>query len=106
MKAIHGKRCVICGTHPVQIHHVVHRARALLRHDPKNGLPLCIDCHNIADTILGRTEVAKHVDMDYLAARERVTFKDYLVRNGLTRANFLNNQLAKLKAICENESDW
>jgi len=102
VKSIHGKRCVICSQTPVQVHHCVHRARAILRHDYRNGLPLCAECHNIADTILGRNEVAKHLDMEYLQERERMTFKDYLVRNGMTRAEFLCNQLDELKEICDN----
>jgi len=104
VKAVHGDACVICGQRPVECHHAVLRRKMVLRHDFRNGLPLCADCHRGAETILGRAEVAKHLDMEYLQERERLTLKDYLVRNGMTRAEFLQNQLDELKAICDNPS--
>lgn len=106
VKSVHGNACVICRQTPVQCHHAVHRARAILRHDYRNGLPLCAECHNMADTILGRAEVAKHLDMEWLAKQERIVFKDYLVQKGKTRADFLNEQLATLKEVCENQREY
>jgi len=104
VKAIHGDRCKICGAQPVECHHIVHRNRMRLRYDSKNGLPLCVECHRFAETLLGRTEIAKHVDIEYLQYREQIVFKDYLVKHGMTRAEFLQNQLDELKAICDNPS--
>lgn len=105
VKAVHGDACKICGERPVQIHHCVKRRYLVLRHDWRNGLPLCVECHAKADTILGRAEIAKHLDMDYLSQWEGVTVKDYLIRQGMTRAEFLQNELDELKMICQNGGD-
>ena len=101
MKQVHGDACVICSQRPVQAHHCVKRRKAILRHDWRNGLPLCVECHAGIDTIRGRAYIAQYLDMEYLADRERTTFKDYLVKRGMTRAEFLTAQLDELKAICK-----
>jgi len=104
VKAIHGDACKICGAQPVQIHHMVKRRKVVLRHDWRNGLPLCVECHAGIDTIKGRNYIAQYLDMDYLSGWESVTFKDYLVLHGMTRAEFLNNELDELKKVCDNPS--
>ena len=50
--AAKGKRCVRCCTaYNVSGHHIVHKTEchgrlAFMRHDRRNGLPSCLDCHN------------------------------------------------------------
>ena len=99
VKTVQGSRCKVCGAEPVQIHHMVKRRRIQLKHDWRNGLPLCVECHAGIDTIRGRAQVAQYLDMEYLADRECTTFKNYLVKRGMTRAEFLTAQLDELKAI-------
>lgn len=37
--------CVICGAHPVQVHHVIHGRVAQRRSSDLETIPLCFDCH-------------------------------------------------------------
>ena len=101
VKRIHGDRCKLCGAMPVECHHIVHRAKGVLKHDHRNGLPLCAECHAGIDTIEGREYIAKFVDMDYLAAMERYNLKAFLAERGLSRGEFLRNELDELKRIVE-----
>lgn len=99
VKRVHGDRCKLCGAQPVECHHIVKRRYGVLRHDWRNGLPLCAECHAQADTIAGRERIAEHVDMDYLSAMERYDLKTFLAERGMTRGEFLRNELDELKRI-------
>ena len=32
----------------VAVHHIIHRTNPKLRHDARNGIPLCLECHAFA----------------------------------------------------------
>lgn len=97
--AIHGERCVLCGRQPVECHHIVKRRHMVLRHDPKNGVPLCVACHPVADTIDGRAAIEAQVDIEYLRDMEFTRLKDWLQSMGMTRTEFLAGELEELKRI-------
>jgi hypothetical protein len=40
--------CQRCGTQAVAVHHIIHRTNPTLRHDARNGVPLCPSCHAFA----------------------------------------------------------
>jgi hypothetical protein len=55
--ALHGRRCIVCRAKAVQAHHVVPRGvilraahltpdvRETLAYDARNGVPVCVHCH-------------------------------------------------------------
>ena len=100
--AVHGDRCRLCGAQPVECHHIIKRRYSVLRHDWRNGIPLCAACHSTADTIKGRQVIASYVDVEYLEANESWTLKDWLVAHHATRAEFLSDELEELKAVVAN----
>lgn len=104
VKAVNGECCIRCGSDPVEVHHVVKRRHALLRHDWRNGIPLCAACHRWVETLAGKLWVADQVDMRYLLAHERENIKDYLRDHGLNRREFDQRTLEELKrVVAENE---
>lgn len=38
--------CVVCGSHPVVLHHVIMGRYAQRRSDDRDAIPLCPDCHH------------------------------------------------------------
>lgn len=88
-----GNRCIICGKKDLdenlQVHHIVHRRQRILRHDVRNGVVVhTIDCHEYADSLRGRAEVAAKLGaerMEYLADRELRNVKDWLLALSFTR---------------------
>ena len=101
VKRVHGDRCRFCGAHPAGCHHVIHVTKGVTRHDWRNGIPLCTACHSTADSIAGRKRVGEFVDLDYLEAMERYNLKDFLQERGMSRGEFLRNELDELKRIVE-----
>ena len=51
--ALYGRQCVVCGGKASQAHHAVPRQTIVARggdsfeiaYDPRNGVPVCFDCH-------------------------------------------------------------
>lgn len=101
VKKYRGDRCAICYKTPVEIHHIVKRRNAILRHDYRNGIPLCKDCHNKAHTIELTNDIYSLIndDIDYLMGKEAWLFKDYLVKNGMTKKEFLEEKVKELKGV-------
>ena len=99
VKAVHGEGCILCGAQPVECHHIVKRRHAILRHDWRNGIPLCAACHSKADTISGRAAIGEHVNVEYLQRFEHEIFKGHLKDIGKTRAEFLHAELDELKRV-------
>jgi hypothetical protein len=79
-----GYRCARCGSTDIECHHIVKRKRGTLRHDWRNGIALCPECHRWADTAEGRGWVASQVDMDYLR-RWDTNIKQVLTESGMSR---------------------
>jgi hypothetical protein len=105
--AEHNCRCFMCGMPYIDIlecHHIVRRANRVLRWDWRNGVPLCSTHHKWAHTNQGRRgieEMLGKAHMDYLDKYERVTIKDYLIDNGLSRAEFEKQLSEELKSKVE-----
>jgi hypothetical protein len=82
----------------IEAHHVVRRAKGVLRHDLRNGIALCNRHHQWADSGAGSAWVAEHVDMDYLTIND-VLLPEYLRSKGLSLAEFRRQRAEELKAI-------
>lgn len=120
---IHGNMCIICDEKDtdenLQCHHVVHRVHRVLRHNPKNGVPVhhakpyhweydeegntrVLTCHEFADTLAGREMVAEKLGgerMEHIKAREGWTVKDFLIAARLSREGMERWELKRLKEI-------
>jgi len=114
-------RCIVCDCkgedNELQVHHIVHRRRRVLRHDPQNGVTVhgskpytwtyddeghtrTLTCHEFADTLAGRELIKSKLGgprFDYLKEREMWLVKDFLVALGMTRAELEKWELARLK---------
>ena len=100
--AWHGERCVFCGRSPVQIHHIIKRKHWLLRYDLKNGLPLCIPCHNQAETLYFRKKIIDFIGPDWISYLDRMELqfkKQYLQDNNMSENEFLKMRANELKEI-------
>jgi len=98
VRAVWGNNCVHCGAPATECHHVTRRGKGVLRHDYRNGIPLCLDCHAWVDRLEGRQWVESNMDMEYLSTHD-VTLKDFLQQEGLSRREFEQMRLAELKAV-------
>jgi len=105
----YGNTCQICGkTHEgIDIHHIVHVGKRVLRWDWFNGVPVCRDgCHNFADTLSGRDEIRFKIGEDkyaYLKKNEHLLYKDYLFASLMNDNEFREFELKKLKQILNKE---
>jgi len=89
-------RCAMCSSDEVECHHIVKRARTLLRWDITNGICLCAEHHKFAATKEGERRVAALIgpaNYDYLCAKERILYRTYLQAQGMT-----DNEYRKLMA--------
>jgi hypothetical protein len=101
--AVHGRTCCLCGKREAQeVHHYVHRRAMLLRYDWRNGIPLCLECHAVADTIYNRNLLGDQLDLVYLGAMQQQTLKGFLAAHSMTRAEFLADTRAELEAVAQN----
>ena len=85
------------------VHHYVHSRYLLLRYDAENGVPLCAHHHAEADTMFGREILRDVVNMSYLLDVQKLypTAKDWYVKHGMTRAEFLHDELEELKRVAK-----
>ena len=92
-----GGECILDGPAGVcdgklEAHHIVRRHTMLTRYYVHNGVTLCQYHHGMAGGPTTRHEIDERIGpavLDELSALERESFKDYLIRRGLTRADFL-----------------
>ncbi len=100
-----GKKCALCGSeNRVEAHHIKSRRHRVLRHDIRNGIPLCGQCHRQADTQHGRDEIRRvmyPVVMDFLDDMERVTLADFC-SEVMTKKEFYLEQVDTLKAYIQH----
>lgn len=98
--------CFFCGHHvfnvEIECHHLVKRKMLLLKHDWRNGLPVCkYGCHSYAETPTGKAKIAAYLQdndlLDYLQARSGSS-KDWFVKRGITKNDFLKSMYDDLKA--------
>jgi hypothetical protein len=97
--------CFFCGQHkfnvPIECHHLVKRKMLLLKHDWRNGIPVCkYVCHSYAETPTGKAKIAQYLKdsdlLDYLQSRSGQC-KDWFVSHGITRNDFLSQIYEDLK---------
>ena len=100
---IHNHKCALCGRlgdQNLQIHHIVRRRNAFLKHHYKNGIALCHECHLFCHTKKGEIWLSESVaDYEWLCEKENVILKQYLVDNGITRSEFSLIRKNELKDI-------
>lgn len=104
-----GNKCFFCGNPNVDeldCHHIVGRRECwLLRWDWRNGIPVCKisrdgdqSCHLFAKSKNGEYELQiRYPYWNYLRDRENIKYKDYLVQNGITTAEFRQMIAKELK---------
>lgn len=100
-----GKKCALCGSQDrVEAHHVKSRRHRVLRHDLRNGIPLCGRCHQKADTHQVREEIRKSMYpmIDWLDEMEQVTLADFCSRANMTKSEFYLEQVDTLKAYIQH----
>lgn len=99
VRAMRGDSCMKCGQPAEECHHVIKRRFLVLRHDWRNGIPLCRACHRwVEDRAAGAVWAEYQVDMDYLLDRA-IPMRDFLRGTGMTQREYLDGQLAELKDI-------
>jgi hypothetical protein len=95
-KKYHG-RCGLCGEQGTEAHHVVRRAKKVLRWDIRNGVLLCALCHRYADTGQGRRDIEGLVDAEYLYASEQYNLKEICHNEFYTPDSFRLEMQKRLK---------
>jgi len=100
--ATYHYRCGMCGLSwhvtPVECHHIIKRRRKLTRWNWKNGIPLCVQCHELAHTKAGERAISqRHPWYEKLVMLEQVNFKDYLQVAEITENEFRRRTLEELK---------
>jgi len=96
VKMRYFNRCAACGCNGVEAHHVVRRAKKVLRWDILNGIPLCTECHRWAHTLEGDMWVKQHVDLEYLVTHD-INLADYCIQHDVTKDEFRINRRDELK---------
>jgi len=109
-KAVRKKfndRCFFCGAHllntELEAHHYIKRNNLLTRYDWRNGILLCKwTCHKEAHTKQGGRKIEDYlIEKDfynYLTERETQS-KQWFVRNGITKNDYLLTMYNELKEI-------
>jgi len=101
-RKINGDMCAnpMCGKPAHSVHHVIKRRYLVTRYDPQNGLPLCANCHRIADR---NSEFAMRMlpdgSREYLADMGMYTLKDWLAIVQQSRAEFDKQCAQELREI-------
>jgi len=81
-------------------HHIIKRRYRVLRYDVKNGIPLCMRCHPIADrSAPWALTLIPREDADYLTQMSVYTLPEWLSINHQTRDEFLEQEADELKRI-------
>lgn len=109
-----GNKCFFCGNPTIdelEAHHIIRRRECwLLRWDWRNGIPVCKirkpfiayewkgTCHEYAKSKCGEDNIRQWFPhWGYLCDRENIKYKDYLVQNGMTTAEFREMVAKELK---------
>lgn len=103
-------QCGFCGAKNIDLecHHIVKRRRKLTRWDWRNGIPLCTDHHKVGHTKDGELKIMIAIgDARYktLCEMEKVVFKDYLLKNGMTENEFRINTMKTLKEVANKDKE-
>ena len=106
VKTYDGDQCIFDGQTPVECHHIVKRRHFVTRYDHKNGIPLCSNCHYLADTILMKKMILNYIGekrYNYLIDREMISKKEFLLEHALTEFEFKKSQVEELKKIIDEK---
>ncbi|MGD8567359.1 MAG: HNH endonuclease signature motif containing protein [Gammaproteobacteria bacterium] len=103
--ASHNNTCAVCGrvrsSSDMECHHLIKRRYRILRHDYRNGVPVCVgDCHRKADNNSGWL-ISKHQYREHLTdiTSNYTTIKDFLIDRGMTLAEHDAQMLEELKEV-------
>ena len=96
-----------CGDPAHSVHHIIRVRHKLTRYDVRNGLPLCAECHKQAQRSIGwDIDMIPQGDKEWLREAANINIKDYLVKLGMTTAEFEKIAAETLwKIIREGERD-
>ena len=84
------KRSIVSGARAECYHHIIGRRNLLLRYDIKNLAPMTLKEHELLHRGLLNP---RYEHKEYLDRMKNVSFKDYLLENGLTKDEFLDIKL-------------
>jgi len=101
-------RCYLCGKYGddnLEAHHVIRRVKKITRWNWKNGTALCHECHR---DLHNQNKVKRELEnswqyMDELDELNMLTYKDYLVKEGLTHEEYYQYLEKKMKNIIKTE---
>lgn len=104
--------CIFCGNpneQELEVHHIIHRANAILKYDIDNNVPLCStpwkNCHREADTNAGRDRIRKILGEEKwnkLITLEPKTLRDHLKELKISEHRWLLEKKSILQDIIEN----
>ncbi|UCF13224.1 MAG: HNH endonuclease [Thermoplasmatales archaeon] len=104
-----GMKCVFCGNPDIlglEAHHLVKRKNKILRHDYRNGIPLCkYGCHAEADTLEGMQKIQKIVpkaQIVYLKTFEKMNYKDFLIDRQMTNLEYMKEMKQELNEFIKS----
>jgi hypothetical protein len=97
-----GKRCKYCGEYSEQVHHIIPKSQSeLLRYDWKNGVVLCQLHHQSAqdNDFIDKWLQSTWKHMKYLKKMNQMSYKQYLLEQGLTEKGWLKLKRIELQEI-------
>lgn len=106
VRVLKGDRCLNCGAPMVETHHLIHRSggHKLLHYDPRNGIPLCRECHDLAHRSPPLAmEWVSVEDAHYVTDMACYRLVEWLSINHMTRDEWLTQQAETLKGIIKGE---
>ena len=109
-KAVRAQKGIMCRNpecmNPAHgTHHIIKRRYRVLRYDARNGLPLCLVCHPIADrNSAWALSLITEEDREYLEEMGMWNLQDWLATSKQTRDEFLKQEADELKAIIKGEA--
>jgi hypothetical protein len=90
----------------LQCHHIVYRRHYLLRWDVRNGVPLTAESHYAVHHDIGaRRRLEELVNLAYLEDMGRWTKKDYLLKYGMSDAEFRALKKRELEMVIRSNED-
>lgn len=97
------ERCKVCNTvGPVEVHHIIRRRHRMTRHDPHNGIPVCVKCHKMMHTKEGEKWLVENWPWyDDLCKKENIMIKDYLFENRISQRELEEREMKALKGMEE-----
>jgi len=90
--------CGLAGAENLECHHIIKRRNKIFRHDWRNGITGCKECHRFYDSLEGIEFIKSiHGYYELLKENENKPFKQYLMDNGIIEKEFLQLRRDELK---------